>query len=130
MNIELTFAVSPFGLEPVERFTLSEVVGASGVFSLTGTGTTTSGDADPRLFVLDAAVHLPDYSPVVSDEQTTLLDLRDASEAILLVIANPGERGTTVNLLAPVVVNARTGVGAQVILENQDFPLRAVLARS
>ncbi len=47
---------------------------------------------------------------------------------MLLVVANPGEGGTTVNLLAPVVVNARTAVGAQFILEDQDLPLRAELA--
>jgi len=35
----------------------------------------------------------------------------------------------TVNLLAPVVVNARTGVGAQFILDGQDLPLRAELVR-
>jgi flagellar assembly factor FliW len=45
-----------------------------------------------------------------------------------LVIANPGESGTTVNLLAPIVVNATTGVCAQVILDDQDWPLRAQLS--
>jgi flagellar assembly factor FliW len=130
MSIDLAFAIAPFGLEPLAQFTLAEVPGASGLFSLAGTGTTASGTTDPRLFVLDAAEHLPDYAPVVSDEQTTLLDLQDASEAMLLVVANPAESGTTVNLLAPIVVNARTGIGAQLILEDQDFPLRAVLARS
>jgi flagellar assembly factor FliW len=49
---------------------------------------------------------------------------------MLLVVANPGgaDGGTTVNLLAPIVVNARTSVGAQLILEEQDLPLRAELA--
>lgn len=49
---------------------------------------------------------------------------------MLLVVANPGASGTTVNLLAPIVVNARTAVGAQLILEDQDLPLRAELARA
>jgi flagellar assembly factor FliW len=85
-------------------------------------------DASVRLFVLDAAVHLPDYSPVLTDEQTSALDLRSADEALLLVVATPAETGMTVNLLAPVVVNGRTGSGAQLILEGQDWPLRAELA--
>ncbi|PZE29802.1 flagellar assembly protein FliW [Curtobacterium sp. MCBD17_028] len=129
MNIPLTFTVPPFGLEPLTSFTLQEVTGAEGLFALAGHGTTAAGTDDPRLFVLDAAVHLPDYAPVITEEQTALLDLRDAREAMLLVVANPAESGTTVNLLAPVIVNARTGIGAQLILEGQDHPLRAVLAR-
>ncbi|MFZ7087930.1 flagellar assembly protein FliW [Curtobacterium sp. RRHDQ10] len=130
MSIHLAFAIAPFGLEPLSRFTLDEVPGADGLFALVGTGTTESGTTDPRLYVLDAAVHLSSYAPVISDEQTTILDLRDAAEAMLLVVANPAEAETTVNLLAPIVVNARTGIGAQFILEDQEFPLRAVLTRS
>lgn len=124
MTIPLEFATPPFGLEPLTRFELGEVDGASGLFTLVAPGST-----DPvRLYVLDAAVHLPDYSPVVSDDQVALLDLADAAEAMLLVVANPADEGTTVNLLAPIVVNTRTGTGAQIILDGQDYPLRAVLA--
>jgi flagellar assembly factor FliW len=129
MNIPLTFAIAPFGLEPISSFVLTDVEGADGLFTLVGDGTTDADVTAPRLYVLDAAVHLPDYAPVVSDEQTALLALQSAEEAMLLVVANPAEAGTTVNLLAPIVVNARTGVGAQLILEDQDFPLRAVLTR-
>lgn len=129
MNIPLTFAVAPFGLEPIASFVLSDVDGADGLFTLVGDGVTAAGVAAPRLYVLDAAVHLPDYAPVITDEQTALLDLQSAEEAMLLVVATPAESGTTVNLLAPVVVNARTGIGAQLILEDQEFPLRAELAR-
>ena len=64
----------------------------------------------------------------LTDEQAATIGLTDPAEAMLLVVANPGEGGTTVNLLAPVVVNARTAVGTQFILEDQDLPLRAELA--
>jgi len=120
MSIDLTFTVQPFGLTG-SAFTLSPVDGSDGLFTLVG------GDA--RLFLLDAAVHLPSYAPELTDEQAEGLGLRSAEEAMLLVVANPGPDGTTVNLLAPVVVNARTAVAAQVILEGQDLPLRAELAR-
>jgi flagellar assembly factor FliW len=113
MSIDLTFPVAPFGLEPLRSFVLEEVEGATGLFALVGDGTT-------------AAVHPPE----LSDEQVDVIALASAEEAMLLVVANPDEGGTTVNLLAPVVVNARTGVGAQFILEDQDLPLRAELARS
>ncbi|WP_439691444.1 flagellar assembly protein FliW [Curtobacterium sp. SP.BCo] len=121
MSIDLTFAVPPFGLSPAPVFTLTPVDGAEGLFTLVGD--------DARLFVLDAAVHLPSYAPELTDEQAVGLELTDPADAMLLVVANPGESGTTVNLLAPIVVNARTSAGAQLILEDQDQPLRAELAR-
>ncbi|WIB16933.1 flagellar assembly protein FliW [Curtobacterium sp. MCPF17_050] len=130
MSIALTFTVAPFGLEPLRSFTLDPVDGADGLFALVGTGTTDSGVTDPRLYLLDAAVHLPDYAPVLADEQADRIGLERAEEAMLLVVANPDAAGTTVNLLAPVVVNARTAVGAQFILEDQDLPIRAELAHS
>ncbi|MBF4603970.1 MULTISPECIES: flagellar assembly protein FliW [Curtobacterium] len=122
MSISLTFAVPPFGLSPAPVFTLTPVDGAEGLFTLVG--------GSSRLFVLDAAVHLPSYSPELTDEQAAGLELTDPADAVLLVVANPGASGTTVNLLAPIVVNARTAVGAQLILEDQDLPLRAELARA
>lgn len=122
MSISLTFAVPPFGLSSAPVFTLTPVDGAEGLFTLVG--------GSSRLFVLDAAVHLPSYAPELTDEQAAGLELTDPADAMLLVVANPGASGTTVNLLAPIVVNARTAVGAQLILEDQDLPLRAELARA
>ncbi|NIJ05372.1 flagellar assembly protein FliW [Frigoribacterium faeni] len=132
----VAFVAPPFGLEPLVDFALDEVEGAAGLFALratgsgsgAGSGSGTDAAEAVRLYVLDAAVHLPDYSPVLTDEQTTGLDLHDAAEALLLVVATPASSGMTVNLLAPVVVNTRTGTAAQLILEGQDWPLRAELA--
>jgi flagellar assembly factor FliW len=117
----VTFVAPPFGLEPLTDFSLERIDGAPGLFALRASG------SEVRLFVLDASVHLPDYSPVVTDDQSATLDLQDAAEALLLVVATPASTGMTVNLLAPIVVNVRTGAGAQLILEGQDWPLRAEL---
>ena len=81
-----------------------------------------------RLFVLDAAIYLPDYSPEISDEHCLAIDLHTAEDALVLVVANPGETGTRMNLLAPIVVNVHTGACARVILDDQDWPLQAELA--
>lgn len=51
-------------------------------------------------------------------------------DALVLVVVNPGDPGTTMNLLAPIVVNSATGTSAQVILDGQGWPLRAELATS
>lgn len=122
MSAALVFATSPHGLAPHTEFALHEVEGADGLFALQAVG----HDAI-RLFVLDASVYLPDYAPVISDEDCARLDVHAASDALVLVVANPAHDGTTMNLLAPIVVNSSTGASAQIILDGQDFPLRAQL---
>jgi len=122
LSAHLTFAEAPFGLEPLTAFTLADVEGGGGLFTLTA-------DLDPgiRLFLLVAGAFLADYTPMLSDEQCAAIDVTRPDEVLLLVVANPGEGSVTVNLLAPIVVNANTGAAAQVILDG-DWPLRAELA--
>lgn len=122
MSTALSFIAPPPGFEPLVDFALSEVAGAAGLYSLQ------SRAADGRrLFVLDAGVYLPDYNPEITDEQSTELDLVTSDDARVLVVANPGGDGMTVNLMAPIVVNIATNRCAQVILDGQDWPLRAQL---
>lgn len=120
----VVFLTPPPGLEPVTAFDLADVDGATGLYSLTGTG---SPAGQRRFYAIDASVYLPDYNPEITDEQAHLLGLEDPAEARVLVVANPSDGGTTVNLLAPVIINTRTWQCAQVILENGDWPLRAPL---
>ena len=122
MSTVLSFLTPPPGFEPSVDFDLSEVAGAAGLYSLQSTGP----DAR-RLFVLDAGVYLPDYSPVITDEQSTELALITSDNARVLVVANPADDGMTVNLMAPIVINLLTNRCAQVILDGQNWPLRAAL---
>lgn len=123
MSVSLHFVTPPAGLAPLTQFTLNEVEGAAGLYSLRAVD-----NIAIRLFVLDAAVYLPDYSPEISDEQSRAIDLHTAEDAMVLVVANPGENGTRMNLMAPIVVNVHTGACAQVILDDQDWPLQAELS--
>ncbi|MCU1443142.1 MAG: Flagellar assembly factor FliW [Cryobacterium sp.] len=123
MSAALTFVTPPPGFAPLTNFTLNAVEGAHGLYALVATAS-----ENVRLFVVDAGVHLPEYTPVITDEQAGSLDLVTSDEALVLVVANPGEAGTTVNLMAPIVVNSSTGASAQLILDGQDWPLRAELA--
>ena len=123
MTAVVAFVSPPAGLAPLTQFTLNEVSGADGLYSLRAVD-----NSAIRLFVLDAAIYLPDYSPEISDEHCRAIDLHSADDAMVLVVANPGETGTRMNLRAPIVVNVHTGVCAQVILDDQDWPLKAELA--
>ena len=122
MTAALTFTTPPHGLAPHVDFLLSEIEGADGLYALQS-----RTDAAIRLFVLDASVYLPDYAPIISDDDCVKLDVHTPDDALVLVVANPSGDGTTMNLLAPIVVNAATGLSAQIILDGQDFPLRAEL---
>jgi flagellar assembly factor FliW len=123
MTAALTFTTPPHGLAPHVDFLLGEIEGADGLYALHA-----RDDAAIRLFVLDAAVYLPDYAPVISDDDCAKLDVHAAEDTLVLVVANPGDSGTTMNLLAPIVVNATSGASAQIILDGQDYPLRAELS--
>ncbi|WP_233201782.1 flagellar assembly protein FliW [Cryobacterium sp. Y11] len=118
----LSFLTPPPGLDPHTDFRLSEIEGASGLYSLQA-----AAEPETRMFVLDAGVYLPDYAPVLSTEQSDALAIVVPADAIVLVVVNPGEEATTVNLMAPIVVNTITGVCAQFILDGQDWPLRGEL---
>jgi flagellar assembly factor FliW len=122
MSAHLSFVDPPSGFEPLTDFTLVDVDGGSGLFSLTA-----DGDPGIRLYVLDAAAYIPDYAPELSDAQASALELTDPADAMLLVVAYPANGEVTVNLLAPIVVNGRTGAAAQLVLDG-DWPLRCALA--
>lgn len=123
MTAALAFVTPPPGLAPHTSFTLDTVDGADGLFALSAVD-----DRGVRMFVVDPAAVALDYAPVLTDAQVADLGLRSPDDAQLLVVARLTDEGIGVNLLAPVVVNRPTGVAAQVILEGQDLPVRALLA--
>jgi flagellar assembly factor FliW len=126
LSAVLSFIAPPPGFAPLVDFTLDDIEGAQGLYALRPVD-----DQGTRLFVLDAGIFLPEYTPEISDEQAASLDLVSGDDALVLVVANPGESGTTMNLMAPIVVNSVNGRSAQFILEGEEWPLRAQLtARS
>lgn len=122
MSAALTFVSPPPGLAPHVDFALAPVDGADGLFALRATE-----DADLRLYLVDPQSVLSEYAPTLTDEQVADLALESADDALILVVAHPSSEGVSVNLLAPVVVNRVTGAASQVILEGQDYALRAPL---
>lgn len=122
MTAALTFLAPPPGLAPHVDFALAPVEGADGLFAMRAVD-----DAELRLYLVDPRSVLSEYAPTLTDEQAQGLALESADDALILVVAHPGADGVSVNLLAPVIVNRTTGAASQVILEDQDYPLRAPL---
>ncbi|WP_147105519.1 flagellar assembly protein FliW [Nesterenkonia populi] len=119
---QLTFPDSLPGLAPLTQFTLNEVEDAVGLYSLDAVEM-----PELKLFLLDPAVHMPDYSPRVRDHLAEVGADSD-HEVRVLVVVNTSQGEPCANLLAPVLLNAASLKGAQVILEGQDYPVRRPLA--
>lgn len=71
----------------------------------------------------------PEYAPEIDDATAERLELRDADDAMLLVLltVGPDLASTTANLFAPIVVNVHTRQAAQVTLVNAGHSLKAPL---
>ena len=83
---------------------------------------------DPTLVFVVVDPHLvdPDYNASVPEEDAAALDLERAEDASLWVIVTvqPDPADSTVNLLAPVVINRKRRRGIQVILRDSHYSIR------
>ncbi|GEB44499.1 MULTISPECIES: flagellar assembly protein FliW [Microbacterium] len=121
VSLDVDFAASLPGLEPRTSFRLESIDAAEGLYALRST------IDDLRLFLLDPVSGGLDYRPRLP--AAALADIGAAAdEARMFVVANPGEDGVSVNLRAPILINARTGAAAQVIFDDTTYPIRARLA--
>jgi len=121
-NTPVTFTAPMPGLENVQDFTLRSVEGAAGLYALE------AGSPSPvRLFLADAAVFVPGYAPPVPEATLQALELEQDQALQVLVVLNHSPRATTVNLMAPIVLNPATRRCAQLVLDGREYPLRADL---
>ncbi len=115
------FVAPMLGLSPYTTFALAPVDGADGLYALR------SREADVRLFVIEAAVGVPDYAPRLPASALEQIGAAAADDVQVLVVANPSDEGIHLNLRAPVLVHPASGRAVQAILDDQDYPLRARL---
>lgn len=109
------------GLAPHTSFTLESIPGADGLSALRAV------DADVRLFLLDGRAADAGYRPRLPDSALADIGAAGDDAVRVLVVANPGDEGVHVNLRAPILVHGTTGRAVQVILEDQTYPIRALL---
>ena len=116
-----TFTTPMPGLESVHDFALRNIDSAPGLFALE------SGSAPVRLFLADAAVFVPDYTPPLPGSALDALELGDGGTPQVLVVINHSPAATTVNLMAPIAFNPATRRCTQLVLDGKEYPLRAEL---
>ena len=73
----VTFLAPPPGLEPLREFELTAVGGADGLYTLQAVER-----PEIRLFTIDAARHLPGYSPELPDDRAAELGVSNADEVL------------------------------------------------
>jgi flagellar assembly factor FliW len=76
--------------------------------------------------IVSAHAFAPDYPDVsiAPSAASAGVDGAEDSYAMMVILTAPQGQPATVNLLAPLVVNAETRLGAQVILENTRYSAR------
>lgn len=83
-------------------------------------------DPDVAFIVIDPRLLKPDYSVRVSAGEVEELQLKDPSQAQIFVIVNvPGQlQNATANLCGPLIINPAKRLGMQLVLDNDQYPLR------
>lgn len=78
---------------------------------------------DLAFLVVDPLELFSDYQFDLSDSDTEAIGLTDARHAAVVTIVTVEDQGTsaTINLAAPIVFNATTRTGAQVIIQDGDY---------
>lgn len=120
----LEFLTPPPGMMTLRRFSLDALDEAGSLFAMRSTE-----QAGVRLFLVPPRLYVPQYAPRIDDETCAALGT-GTDQPVLLVVVHPGRDGEppTANLLAPIAVNPATGAALQVVLDTDEWPLRAPLA--
>ena len=95
-----------------------------------GLGALRSIDQGPALMVVQSGAWFPDYQPEIDDATCKALDIKNAEDALLLLVVTTAERpeDATANMMAPLVVNTRTRRAAQVVLSGSSYSMHKTLA--
>lgn len=88
---------------------------------------------DPELSMVVCVPWLffPDYAPELDEPEQRALELERAEDAVVFCAVTAEDEGDALylNLLGPFVVNARTRVGRQVVLDDPELPARAAVSQ-
>jgi flagellar assembly factor FliW len=85
---------------------------------------------DPQLAFLAAVpwAFFPDYEPELAEPDQAALGLSTPTDALVFCLLTFTDDAVTANLLGPLVVNANTREGRQIVLGDSDYSARVPLA--
>lgn len=120
----ITFDNGLIGFENLKKFTL--IYNSETEQSNTITWLQSLEEQMVALPVLNPFSVMSDYNPVVEDEILVKLgELNPENTVIFLTLTVPSDiTKMTTNLKAPIIINAETRMGCQVIAENPDYVVK------
>ena len=82
-----------------------------------------------RFLVAPPEPFFPDYAPEIENGVFAALNTKDPDRLLVMVVISAGTEETTANLLAPIIVDRDTRRAMQVVLDDGNMPVRAVMRR-
>lgn len=121
----LSFAEGVIGLPAVTQFVLTPVSADApddSLFQLLR-----SVDGSVSMVVTHPSTLFPDYSPDLPDDELAEIGVTEPDDAVLLctVTLDAANSCVYVNLMGPLVVNTTTLQARQIVLADNEWPLRA-----
>lgn len=83
-----------------------------------------------RFLVAPPEPFFPEYAPEIENAVFAALNTKDPDRLLLLTVITAGEKETTANLLAPIVVDRDSMRAMQVVLSGSGYPVRAIMNRN
>ncbi|MEN6317577.1 MAG: flagellar assembly protein FliW [Syntrophaceae bacterium] len=79
--------------------------------------------------VINPFIAKTDYEPVIDDNDAKLLEIECAEDVVMLAIATIRQNPfcVSINLRAPVAINAKRKIAKQIVLEDPSYPVQYYL---
>ena len=123
-KIIINFPEGMYGFEDVHEYILLQEDEAKTIWSLQA-----AYKDVPSFVVVNPFMLMKDYSPILSDEDLKALGMPNEEEIVFLAVTALKDtiEESVVNLKSPIVINVRTKLAKQIILENNNYPIRCQL---
>ncbi len=121
-TVTLHFPTGMVGFPQSQDYELAEIEG--GVYEMLSTD-----DEQIGFVVIEPDSYFPDYNPAIDRATADRLGVGSVEDALLLLVVNIGANGEppVANLMAPIVINKAERTATQVVLADQEWPLRATI---
>jgi len=86
-------------------------------------------DPELRFLVAPPEPFFPDYAPEIENEVFAALNTKDPDRLLVMVVITAGVNETTANLLAPIIVDRDSRRAMQVVLNDSNMPVRAIMRK-
>ncbi len=120
-EVEITFPAGLIGFPQFHSFRLFEPAGGYPLKFLQAVD-----EPDISFSCIDVAALRPDFEVPLGEEDAAALALEAPGDALVLalVVIPEDPRKMTANLAGPVVINGRTRIGRQIVLNTEAYPLK------